>query len=283
MNTAKHIKSIDFRKLWGEIDLHWDLCPDVNILSGSNGSGKSTLLRCLGDMFRKGSISSSRKGLIEGIDIEFSSWEEITSDKPFDPKEYNVTVISTFDTAPADEEALRKVTAGNVYTDLDLEIYKLNNSFLKYQLEIGREVIAALSEGKPAGEIARLTAHKTMYCDIIDSLFAPTGKKIDRQEDSLSLILGKKTLTPYQLSSGEKQILIILTSVLIQNRRPYIMLLDEPEISLHFDWQRRLIEDIMALNPALQLILATHSPAVIMGGWLDRVSEISELVINADD
>jgi len=55
--------------------------------------------------------------------------------------------------------------------------------------------------------------------------------------------------------------------------------MDEPEISLHFDWQKKLIGFINALNPNIQIILATHSPAVIMEGWLDRVTEVSDIIV----
>jgi predicted ATP-binding protein involved in virulence len=53
--------------------------------------------------------------------------------------------------------------------------------------------------------------------------------------------------------------------------------MDEPEISLHVEWQQRLIETILNLNPNVQIILTTHSPAVIMNGWMDSVTEVSDI------
>ncbi len=53
--------------------------------------------------------------------------------------------------------------------------------------------------------------------------------------------------------------------------------MDEPEVSLHFDWQKRLISMVRALNPHGQIILTTHSPAVILDGWEDHVTEIEEI------
>ena len=53
--------------------------------------------------------------------------------------------------------------------------------------------------------------------------------------------------------------------------------MDEPEASLHIEWQQKLIGMIRRLNPQMQLILSTHSPAVIMEGWLDAVTEVSEI------
>ena len=87
------------------------------------------------------------------------------------------------------------------------------------------------------------------------------------------------TLFPYQLSSGEKQILAILLTVLVQDGKPYVLFMDEPEVSLHVDWQKKLIALIMSLNPNVQIILSTHSPAVIMDGWIDKVTEVDEITI----
>ena len=49
-------------------------------------------------------------------------------------------------------------------------------------------------------------------------------------------------------------------------------------MSLHIDWQKRLVDMILELNPSVQIILTTHSPAVIMNGWLDKVTEVSDII-----
>ena len=85
---------------------------------------------------------------------------------------------------------------------------------------------------------------------------------------------------PYQLSSGEKQMLAILLTVLVQDDQPYVLFMDEPEVSLHLEWQKRLIDLVMELNPNVQIIMTTHSPAVVMNGWADRVTEVSEITVN---
>ena len=84
-------------------------------------------------------------------------------------------------------------------------------------------------------------------------------------------------LYPYQLSSGEKQLLVILLTVLVQDGQPCVLFMDEPEVSLHIEWQQHLIELIRRLNHNVQIILTTHSPAVIMNGWQDAVTEVSDI------
>lgn len=84
-------------------------------------------------------------------------------------------------------------------------------------------------------------------------------------------------LYPYQLSSGEKQILVILLTTLVQDGQNFVLFMDEPEVSLHIEWQQQLIGLIRKLNPNVQIILSTHSPAVIMDGWMDAVTEVSDI------
>ena len=87
-------------------------------------------------------------------------------------------------------------------------------------------------------------------------------------------------LLPYKLSSGEKQMLVILLTVLVQDKQPCVLLMDEPEVSLHVEWQQRIIEIIREMNPNAQLILTTHSPAMVMGGWMDAVTEVTDITVH---
>ncbi|BCV44152.1 AAA family ATPase [Shewanella algae] len=65
-----------------------------------------------------------------------------------------------------------------------------------------------------------------------------------------------------RLSSGEKQLIILMIEALLQGRQPHIFLADEPELSLHIAWQRMVIPAVMEINPNAQIIAATHSPEV---------------------
>lgn len=84
----------------------------------------------------------------------------------------------------------------------------------------------------------------------------------ERGEIAITTQSGKK-LTPSQLSSGEKQIIIILGEALLQEGNRYVYMADEPEISLHVAWQETIARDIKSLNPAAQIIFATHSPDIV--------------------
>ena len=65
------------------------------------------------------------------------------------------------------------------------------------------------------------------------------------------------------LSSGEKQILILLTQALLSERDPVIYIADEPELSLHVTWQENLLKSLTTLAGSCQFIIATHSPDIV--------------------
>ena len=62
------------------------------------------------------------------------------------------------------------------------------------------------------------------------------------------------------LSSGEKHLLRILVDAMLVEENT--ILIDEPEISMHVDWQTHFVELVRSVNPSCQLIMATHSPEV---------------------
>jgi predicted ATP-dependent endonuclease of OLD family len=190
---------------------------------------------------------------------------------------FNIDIISTFD------NIITKI--GNrpdeqVKTELDRDIFRLQKAYLDFQLNIGKKVIEAVNQhnGQSFEEVKKIRARQERFLEIVDTLFKDTGKSINRKENEVVFLSGKDEISAYQLSSGEKQILVILLTVLVQDDKPSILFMDEPEISLHFDWQKKLIQHILELNPNTQIILATHSPAVIMEGWLDKVSDVKDLI-----
>ena len=80
---------------------------------------------------------------------------------------------------------------------------------------------------------------------------------------NVSLKKPKTEFDILKLSSGEKQILILFIEALLQEDKECIYIADEPEISLHVEWQDKLLKSIYSLNSNAQIIIATHSPEMI--------------------
>ena len=119
----------------------------------------------------------------------------------------------------------------------------------------------------------------TLFCDIVDDMFSVTEKTINRDAVQVELWQWGEHLNLKLLSSGEKQLLIILMTVLLEDGDHTVLFMDEPEVSLHIEWQQRLLDTILRLNPNVQIILTTHSPAIIMNGWMDKVTEVSDITV----
>jgi predicted ATP-binding protein involved in virulence len=67
------------------------------------------------------------------------------------------------------------------------------------------------------------------------------------------------------LSSGEKQLFIFFAHLIfsLEDNQPGILVVDEPELSLHLAWQREYVNKIIELNPNVQIIFATHAPELV--------------------
>ena len=267
---ADYIKRIEIKRLWGRKNISWDLRPDVNILSGINGIGKSTILNNSVRSLNALEGGALTNGAQPGVSFIFS---------PEDATFIHFDVIRSFDRPLINSGLLEKIGNQNVKTELDWQLYQLQRRYLDYQVNIGNRIIELLTSGVPEDQLkaTEVSRPKTRFQDLIDDLFQETGKKIIRKSNEIQFEQHGDILTPYQLSSGEKQMLVILLTVLVQDNQHCTLFMDEPEISLHVEWQQRLISLIRCLNPNVQIILTTHSPALIMNGWLDAVTEVSDI------
>ena len=199
--------------------------------------------------------------------------------EPADAVTVRFDVVRSFDRPLVHSNLLEKLADDRVATELDWQLYLLQRRFLDYQVNVGNRMIALLTSGDPeAREKAKMAAQaRVQFQDMVDELFSETGKKIVRSSNEIQLEQFGEILSPYKLSSGEKQMLVILLTVLVEDRQPYVLFMDEPEISLHVEWQQKLITLIRQLNPNVQIILTTHSPAMIMNGWMDAVTEVTDI------
>ena len=262
---ADYIKQIEIDSLWsGRRHIKWNLDRQVNILSGTNGQGKSTIINKVVKGLAAGGEFPSH--LLKGVRLKVY---------PEEAKWIRYDVIRSFDRPLMNLDTLAKMNM-SLATELDWQLFQLQRKYLDYQVNIGNRIIAELQQGN-TDAAQQLSQKKTRFQDMIDDLFSDTGKKILRSENEIFFTQIGETLVPYLLSSGEKQMLVILLTVLVEDNNNYVLFMDEPEVSLHVEWQKRLIDLVIELNPNVQVILTTHSPAVIMNGWMDHVTEVSDI------
>ena len=266
---ANYIKRIEINALWNRLNIAWDLRPDVNILSGINGVGKSTILNRSVNYLEQttGQVKSDEKN---GVHVFFDNPQATFI--PYD-------VIRSYDRPLIMGDFTARMADPHVRSELDWQLYLLQRRYLDYQVNVGNRMIELLSSPNPDDNqnAAELSKPKRLFQELIDQLFSYTNKRIDRLSNEIAFVQDGERLMPYQLSSGEKQMLVILLTSLVRNGQHCVLFMDEPEASLHIDWQQKLIGMIRRLNPQVQLILTTHSPAVIMEGWMDAVTEVSDI------
>ena len=273
---ADYIRRIEIDSLWsGKKHIIWDLNRQVNILSGINGMGKSTILNKVVKGLSAGGEFPSH--MLKGVRLEV---------EPEDAKWIRYDVIRSLDSPMVELTGngmnsltkLTEISPVSVRSALDFQLYHLQRKYLDYQVNIGNRIIAELQQGN-MDAAQHLSVQKKRFQDIVDELFSDTGKKMIRTENEIRFTQIGEVLQPYMLSSGEKQMLAILLTVLVEDNQPYVLFMDEPEVSLHIEWQKRMIDLCLELNPNVQIILTTHSPAVVMNGWVDSVTEVSDITV----
>lgn len=267
--TADYIRKIEIDSLWnGRRHVEWTLNRHVNILSGVNGVGKSTILSRVAKHLRGLSAPDAAP---DGVTLTYS--DEQAEGVRFD-------VIRSFDRPLLSNELLGKAAALTLRTELDVHLYQLQRAYLDYQVNLSNRMLELFTAQVPDAQerAAGIAREKTHFMDVVDQLFRDTSKRIRRDRNEIEFVQHGGAVLPHQLSSGEKQMLIILLTVLVQDRRPFVLLMDEPEVSLHVEWQQRLVGILRELNPEAQIILTTHSPAVIMDGWADCVTDVEDIV-----
>lgn len=97
-------------------------------------------------------------------------------------------------------------------------------------------------------------------------VFESTIQKASNPKDDITIQAGK-------LSSGEQNELVLFYELLFKTEQNTLVLIDEPEISLHISWQNSFIDDlkeIIKLNK-FDILIATHSPNIIGNNWDLRV------------
>ena len=252
MKYADYIKEIEIDALWsGRKHIKWTLDPQVNILSGVNGDGKSTILR-------RAITGAKTINAIEKQGIRLVT-------EPSDAEYIRYNWICTPDVRSEYDENLQGL----------VEKYNGNVNGTGNQDKGLRACSPEHQRSARQGDKER----RTLLYDIIDKLFSATHKTVDREKKEFTLLFYGEPIDLKVLSSGEKQMLTILLAVYLENEEPYVLFMDEPEVSLHVEWQKKLIGIIRKMNPNVQIILSTHSPAMIMDGWMDKVTEVSEITV----
>ncbi|HGM9747853.1 TPA: AAA family ATPase [Proteus mirabilis] len=135
----------------------------------------------------------------------------------------------------------------------------------------------------------KTSIHTAKFIKIASNLLHESGKefKIKKWKNINKFVtidkVSRENIRIEHLSSGERQLLYILSRVANTKNKAAFFLMDEPEISLHLNWQEKLISSIKKLNENCQIIIVTHSPAIVMDGYMDAYIDMSDITMEASD
>lgn len=110
----------------------------------------------------------------------------------------------------------------------------------------------------------------TVFKDIVEGILS--DKKLAISQEGFEIKGDAGLVIPLkELSSGEQHMIVLIYTLLFHNTpdEHELILIDEPELSLHIVWQKRFISDLEKIMKLLNfdVMIATHSPAIINGRW----------------
>lgn len=108
-----------------------------------------------------------------------------------------------------------------------------------------------------------------LFKNIINKKYSFKSVTIDQSKGFIFTTQEGEVLSPTDLSSGEQHELVILYELLFKVKPNTLILIDEPEMSLHISWQQEFLKDLQEITKLseLDILMATHSPDIINDRW----------------
>lgn len=309
------IKKIEIKGYFGRGNFEWNLDPVVNILGGKNGSGKSSLFKLCYALLTNEKIDSKTdnhfSAIFERVSLTLSNNWTIIWVKPEFRKEYilelggptpqlfrNIILLNEKGEFQ-DQSNRNKFIKAFMVNSFEQDYISLITRMQDQKHLLGTEVAATPLDSlidkeinlrnknlsaavdkymdESADEITTLNEYKKKH-NMINTSLSHFMTEYDKKISSDFVFSKKGEKIPWQsLSTGEKQILLLLLMVSNTQQQSCIFLMDEPDLSMHIDWKEILVKELHELNPNMQIILSTHAPSVITG-WHDKVKEVNQLI-----
>ena len=142
---------------------------------------------------------------------------------------------------------------------------------IEHLAEETRDVLAIYVEDaeKKLSVFDDLSRRIELFQEIINSRFLFKRLSISRSKGLVFTTSAGHPLSLNALSSGEQQEVILLYELLFRLKPNSLVLIDEPEISLHVAWQKKFLEDLTKITElaSFDVLIATHSPQIIHKRW----------------
>ena len=269
------VKHIAIKNLFGVFDhqIPINMEEGITIIYGPNGFGKTCMLKLVNALFQNdtgeiGKIPFSE--LTVGFDNQsvlrivkrgngFTGVPEVfyfTSESK--PVKFTLDRVS--------KEFAKKIHVRFIDTRRLVRISDEEKDRLVLE-EFSDDVKGLL--GDRSVQTDEITAKIELLLRIINGKFIHKHMEINNHEGFMFTTSGGKVLQPEHLSSGEQHTIVLFYVLIFKVLPDSLILIDEPELSLHVYWQQQFLkdlEDIIKLA-RFDVILATHSPQIIHDRW----------------
>ena len=279
---------------------------DLVVLAGSNGSGKTRVLESILQYFQD-HIQYNYRGNSNKIEIYFEEKEKICRNNVGDEMELYEGLKSfsyhEIDN-PRNEKHIKikkelNILPKIIYVPTEINFQKMNTASTTLVQEynfinivntnlikdipsyIATKMISAMLKNKneKVGDVQKKVFNEIN--EIFENLSIDV-KVEDISQDGRNITLftnssGDK-FDINELSSGEKQLFLRTLAIRMLNPENSIILIDEPELSLHPKWQQRIVDVYRKIGKNNQIIIATHSPHI-----LGSVKKENIMLLDKDD
>lgn len=274
---------------------------DLIVLAGVNGSGKTTILEAIKDFFNnkylnfnkpeksnvnldiffedfeKKQIEEAEKSSIDNYEHKlqdfFSALQSYEYNRKNNGEYYSYLIAKFFENPPK----IIYVPAENKFEEIQTysttlsKEYKFINTInsnvirdIPSYIATRRNYLATIEEDLTMKEITNKVVNEIngifniLELDVKLKGFSKDEKTMPIFENSVG-----EEFDINNLSSGEKQLFLRTLSIKMLEPKNSIILIDEPELSLHPKWQQRIIEVYKKIGENNQIIVATHSPHIL--------------------
>ncbi|RGY63048.1 ATP-binding cassette domain-containing protein [Fusobacterium ulcerans] len=275
------IKSIEIKnnKALKNININFEKENEILntiVIAGSNGSGKTTLLECI---YSKMELISKKWTRIEGIElilekdelqfIEYLGRNKINTIKNemYKIVKNEIPIFPKVIYIPS-EVKFKNLNTKTVYLKLDYNFLNIIDSSIVDNIPsyIASRItyLANTEENLTMREVKEeVNSEINRIFEILELDVKLTGLSKDERSMPVFTNSSGEEFDINQLSSGEKQLFLRTLAIKMLEPENSIILIDEPELSLHPKWQQRIIEIYQRIGKNNQIIVATHSPHIL--------------------
>ncbi len=263
-----------FKELIDSIDCHLIETQRLLIISEEEGRFSHRTSSSL-------TIAKKAQALQSVISAALTQYAALSQslDRSFPRRVINATQSGTAETLKVqlellDEQRLQLMNAGILDTELHDQVSLPQGENVTDAVARVLTIYASDTKQK-LDSLSTLLARIQLFKSLIEERFAPKTVEVERR-GGFQIRNRSKAIVPLErLSSGEQHQLVLFFELLFELNENALILIDEPELSLHVAWQKKFISDLQKIIKLNQfdVVLATHSPQLI-GRWEELVVDL---------